>query len=62
MMSRERVTLFTQISSDPKITAKLSTEFCFKGAPDSKRKCYQYFNSGNIGYGVSSRPTHIEII
>ena len=36
MLSRERVTLFTQVSSQS--TIKLKTEFVFKGAPESKSK------------------------
>ena len=36
MLSRERVTLFTQVSSDPKV--KLPVDFCFKGAPQSSSK------------------------
>jgi hypothetical protein len=38
MLSRERVTLFTQVASEPSIQAELPTEFCFKGAPESKSK------------------------
>ena len=35
-LDRERVTVMTQVSSDPSI--KLPTDFCFKGAAPSSRK------------------------
>ena len=35
-LSRERVTLFTQVTSVPGMEMK--TEFCFKGAAESKSK------------------------
>ena len=53
MLSRERVTVFTQVSNDEKIAAKLAPEFVFKGkgtrtkidVPDSVK--YQWSESGS---------------